>query len=290
MKGPVAGRTPQAFAVQSDSQSDTNFPNTGRLFDPVFAPSTSTLLRVISEEVAKFEDFVRDPTVNNMKVACDGARALKTLMTQGDVDSLDVGREAFRKKFSLTILDEVVALGASEDAAALMRGILTEDHTGASATLCETLTAGISDFNDRFKSLRRRAYSQDGGLCDSLARQLQEVALVIDEVKAEHGRAGPAKRDGSVHASTIIEKLGAIVAQSMDLFELIPQQRAVAGCFKGHCTTAYTRIADFHLPDAAKAVMGMASDMIECKNALRIVEGIAPKGPRGRPSRRQLAA
>ena len=289
MKGAVAGRTTQAFAEQADAQNDTHFPNQGRLFDPVFAPSTSTLLRVISEEVAKFDVFVRNPSVANMKVACDGAGALKALMTQGDVGALDVGREGFRKTFSLTILDQVIALGASEENTALIKGVLTEDYTGASTNLCEPLTAGISDFNDRLKSLRRRAYSQDGGLCDELARQLQEVVVMIEKVKAEHGRTTSEKRDGSGYAAGIIERLGPIVAQAKELFELIPQQRAVGGCFEEHRNAALIRIADFHLPDAVKAVMGMTGDIIECKNALRVVEGIAPKVPRGRPSRRPVA-
>ena len=64
----------------------------------------------------------------------------------------------------------------------------------------------------------------------------------------------------------------------------------VARSFEEHFTTAEARLLDFHLPDAAKAVTTMAGDIMDGKNALRVIEGIAPKAQRGRPSRRQQIA
>lgn len=290
MRQSIAPRNSQALAEQPDTVGDPHFLREGRLFEPVFTPSTGTLLKVIHDEVAKIQRFVTDPSAPNMAVACEGASALRTLMTQRDMTNPEMGRDVFRRKFSLTILDQVIALGSSEDNTSIVKGVLTEDYTGKSTALCESLTAGISDFNERLTSYLRRDYSRHGGCCDEIADKFKAVVKAIEEIKAEHGRKTCEIRDGSAYGRTIMEKLAPIVGQARALFELLPHSRAVAGSFEEHLTTAEARLSDFHLPDAAKAVANMAGDMMDCKNALQVIEGIAPKAQRGRPSRREPVA
>jgi len=264
--------------AQSESVGDPYFLCQTPIVEPIFATAAaSALVKRVEGPVSKLHAFIDRPCEDTAQLAQVGAKALCQLFSETAGSSLSDGRSEFRRRFSHITLQGIADLDDTAGSINFLKKSLIETLPDGSRVLAGEVLAGITDLNDCLASRARRLYSKKGGLCDKLASSMQDCIGFVREVHHSVGHITSRKVDGTAEKKLILSKLMPTIYKAREAMTLIPAEQLFRFGFEQRVEQALTRINDFHLPDAIRALEPIVNDMWEMKNAFLAIEGLDSK-------------
>ncbi len=257
-----------------DNSGDPHFLSTEPIVERLFAPSRAPFSKDVAEHLSHLQEFLDEPRAGNIPAAQSAARKLCAMLEKMDPRLTAGGRGSFRRDFALATLEQVATVAVTEESVRSMHRMLTDDVTGRSVTLSESVMAGITDLNEYRGSRLRRTYARDGGLCDSLAERFGQALALTHEVRAQYQRKTSRRFDGSVPEGQIRSELDPIIARAKEAMLLIPEGRTLSARFEERVESVIARLGDYHFADACRLMEGLVNDMRELKSVFMSVEGL----------------
>jgi hypothetical protein len=218
-------------------------------------------------------------------VAQAGAAKLCALLEKMHVRYAAGGRGGFRRDYALATLQQVGTVSACEESVRTLQRMLTDDVTGRSNNLSESIMAGVTDLNEYRCARQRRSYGRDGGLCDALADKFAQAVTFTNETRSLYQRKTSRHFDGSVPESQIRAKIDPVISRAREAMALVPAGRMLVPLFEERVESVIARLGDYHFADASRLMQGLVNDMREMKSVFQAVEGL----DKGLGSRAELA-
>jgi len=266
-----------AQARQQESQDNSGEPyflSTEPIVERLFAPSKAPFSKDVAQPLSRLQEFLDEPRAGNIPQAQGAARKLCAMLEKMNPRYTSGGRASFRRDFALATLEQVVGVSPSEESVRPLHRMLTDDATGRSSTLSESIMAGITDLNEYHGARLRRSYARDGGLCDVLASRFAQALELTHEVRAQYQRKTSRRFDGSVPEAQIRAEIDPIISRARGAMVLMPEGRTLPARFEERVESVKARLGDYHFADACRLMEGLVNDMRELKSTFMSVEGL----------------